>query len=127
MTGDPAARPFHAHVYYGDGERRAAEALHTQLSNRKEPLFVGRLTDGPIGPHPIPQFEVHFDESALGALMPQFEQAGLRVLIHPLTDDDRADHTSLGHWIGEPVDLDLSVLDPPGENQGIDRFGRSDF
>ena len=22
--------------------------------------FVGRMVDGPIGPHPAPQFEVHF-------------------------------------------------------------------
>jgi DOPA 4,5-dioxygenase len=46
---------------------------------------------------------------------------------HPLTDDDVADHTKLAHWIGEPIALDLSVLDPPGINQGIPRFGASDF
>jgi DOPA 4,5-dioxygenase len=124
---DSAAHPFHAHVYFSAGEREAAEALHRAILTRDEALFVGRLTDGPVGPHPIPQFEVHFDESALGALMPTFEQSGLRVLIHPLTDDDRADHTSLGRWIGEPLDLDLAVLDPPGMNQGIPRFGKSDF
>lgn len=123
---DPA-HPFHAHVYYGAAERAAAELLRDALLSKDEALFVGRLTDGPVGPHPIPQFEVHFDESALAALMPQFEQSGLRVLVHPLTDDDQADHTSLGRWIGKPVDLDLSVLDPPGMNQGVARFGKSDF
>ena len=123
----PAAHPFHAHVYYDQGERGAAEAFHAALLLSKEPLFVGRMTDGPVGPHPIPQFEVHFDESALDALMPQFEQSGLRILVHPLTDDDVADHTSLGRWIGEPVELDVSVLDPPGQNQGVARFGVTDF
>ena len=123
----PAAHPFHAHVYYDQGERGAAEAFHAALLQRNEPLFVGRLTDGPVGPHPIPQFEVHFDESALDALMPQFEQSGLRILVHPLTDDDLADHTSLGRWIGKPVELDVSVLDPPGQNQGVARFGLTDF
>ena len=49
------------------------------------------------------------------------------VLVHPLTDDDLADHTALGRWIGEPLDLDLATLDPPGHNQGIARFGRTDF
>ena len=121
------AHPFHAHVYYDAAERAAAELLRDALLSKDEALFVGRLTDGPVGPHPIPQFEVHFDESALAALMPQFEQSGLRVLVHPLTDDDQADHTSLGRWIGKPVDLDLSVLDPPGMNQGVARFGKSDF
>ena len=124
---DPAARPFHAHVYYDEGERGAAEALHSELQDKAELLFVGRLTDGPVGPHPIPQFEVHFDGSAVDALIPQLERSGLRVLIHPLTDDDVADHTALGRWIGEPVKLDLMVLDPPGMNQGVARFGKSDF
>jgi aromatic ring-cleaving dioxygenase len=55
------------------------------------------------------------------------EPTGLRALVHPLTDDDLADHTSLGHWIGEPVSLDLSVLDPPGQNKGLARFGKRDF
>ena len=123
----PAAHPFHAHVYYDRDERGDAQALHAALLRRDEPLFVGRMTDGPVGPHPIPQFEVHFDESALDALMPQFEQSGLRILVHPLTDDDVADHTSLGRWIGKPVELDVSVLDPPGQNQGVARFGLTDF
>ena len=55
------------------------------------------------------------------------EASGLRALVHPLTDDDLADHTTLAHWIGEPVALDASVLDPPGVNQGVPRFGKSDF
>ena len=59
--------------------------------------------------------------------MERIRRSGLRALVHPLTQDDVADHTSLGNWIGEPVDLDLGVLDPPGQNQGIPRFGKTDF
>ena len=120
-------RPFHAHIYYDADERPAAEALHAELMRSPGVLFVGRLTEGPVGPHPIPQFEVHFDGRDLAALMPQFEQWDLRILLHPLTDDDLADHTTLGRWIGEPLNLDVSVLDPPGHNQGVARFGKSDF
>jgi DOPA 4,5-dioxygenase len=47
--------------------------------------------------------------------------------VHPLTDDDLADHTTLGRWIGEPLELDLTTLDPPGMNQGVPRFGKTDF
>lgn len=61
------------------------------------------------------------------AVVAAIEATGLRALVHPLTDDDLADHTSLAHWIGEPVELDVTVLDPPGVNQGIPRFGVSDF
>ena len=44
-----------------------------------------------------------------------------------VTDDGLSDHTSQALWIGEPLALNLSVLDPPGMNQGVARFGKSDF
>ena len=124
--------PFHAHVYYELRERAEAERLHRRLSSAKgvEPfagvLFVGEMRDKSVGPHPKPQFEIHFFKEALPALLPLIESSGLAALIHPLTDDDLADHTSLAIWVGEPLELDLSVLDPPGKNQGVARFGKSD-
>ena len=90
-------------------------------------LYVGELRDRKVGPHPIPQFEIHFTQGELPRLLPLLEASGLTILVHPLTDDDLADHTSLGHWIGQPLALDLTTLDPPGRNQGIARFARSDF
>ena len=48
-------------------------------------------------------------------------------LVHPLTDDDLADHVTHARWIGEPVALDTTALDPPGINQGLARFGVTDF
>ena len=123
--------PYHAHIYFEGGERAAASALHDGFMRGAGPegpvLFVGRMTDGPAGPHPIPQFEVHFMKRSLDAMVATIRASGLRALVHPLTDDDLADHTSLGEWIGEAIDLDVSVLDPPGENQGIPRFGKRDF
>jgi DOPA 4,5-dioxygenase len=44
-----------------------------------------------------------------------------------LTLDDLADHTRLGRRIGAPVELDLIVLDPSGGNQGLARYGKTDF
>lgn len=90
-------------------------------------LFVGQLKDHKAGPHPIPQFEIHYTKEALPAILRFIEDTGLTALVHPLTDDDLADHTSLGHWIGTPLELDLTTLDPPGKNQGVARFAKSDF
>jgi DOPA 4,5-dioxygenase len=59
--------------------------------------------------------------------VPLFEASGLTSLVHPVTDDDLADHTTLAEWIGEPLSLDHSVLDPPGHNKGLARFGKVDF
>lgn len=125
--------PYHAHIYYSPEQRAAAERLRDDFLARSgadpeaQILFVGRMMDRGVGPHPIAQYEIHFLVRSLETVVSAIEATGLRALVHPLTDDDLADHTSLGHWIGEPVDLDLSVLDPPGRNQGVSRFGKADF
>ena len=119
--------PYHAHIYYSDDDRAAASALRDRFSDDPAILFTGAMTDRGVGPHPIPQYEVHFLEGARDSVIAAIEAAGLRALVHPLTEDDLADHTTLAHWIGEPLDLDVTVLDPPGVNQGVPRFGKSDF
>ena len=125
--------PYHAHIYYSPDDRPAAEAMRDEFVRRltaegdEQVLFVGQMTDHGVGPHPIAQYEVHFLETSLSNVIAAIEASGLRALIHPLTDDDLADHTVLAHWIGEPLPLDLSTLDPPGMNQGIPRFGKTDF
>ena len=123
---DPAA-PWHAHIYFTDRDRAAAEVLRSAFAAQPAILFVGSMTKGPAGPHPIPQYEVHFLDGALDLVRAMIAASGLTALVHPLTPDDLADHTSLGQWIGAPVTLDLTALDPPGVNQGIARFGLSDF
>ena len=125
--------PYHAHIYYSAEERPVAAALRGEFQRRLTAdgdwrvLFVGQMTDQGVGPHPIPQYEIHFLESSLRTVVETIADAGLRALVHPLTDDDLADHTTLACWIGEPLELDISVLDPPGLNQGVKRFGKADF
>ena len=126
-------QPYHAHIYFEPARRGVASRLRQQLLQSKgvgelaSVLFVGELRDEPVGPHPQAQFEIHFREDAVPQVTSLIKATGLTALVHPLTDDDLADHTSLGQWIGEPLPLDLSVLDPPGRNQGVARFGKSDF
>lgn len=125
--------PYHAHVYYEATSRPIAEMLHQSLSESMQRAripqlrFVGRLSDRSAGPHPLPQFEIHFTADGLAAIRDIIVSSGLTALVHPLTDDDLADHTSLAQWIGQPLTLDLSTLDPPGHNKGVARFGKSDF
>jgi aromatic ring-cleaving dioxygenase len=130
---DDKDAPYHAHIYYQLAHRAAAEAVRLRLSELTALegvatiLFVGQLRDQKAGPHPIPQFEIHFTKEHLGTIIPVIEASGLTALVHPLTDDDLADHTSLAHWIGAPIELDLAPLDPPGMNKGVARFGKTDF
>jgi DOPA 4,5-dioxygenase len=124
---EPDDAPYHAHVYFSRDQRDAAEELRGKFQDQAFILFVGRMTEGKAGPHPIPQYEVHFRRDALAEVQAMIRASGLRALVHPLTDDDLADHTNLGEWFGEPLDLDLTTLDPPGMNQGVPRFGKTDF
>ncbi len=133
MTKEAGDAPYHAHIYYAAVERSVATNLRDKLraARADDPLsrllFVGELRDHKAGPHITSQFEIHFDERLLPAVEAELARSGLRILIHPLTLDDLGDHTYLGRWIGQPVELDLTVLDPPGVNQGIARFGKTDF
>jgi len=125
--------PYHAHIYHAPDQRAASDVLHARLTELQasgempDLKMVGKLREGPVGPHPLPQFEIHFLKRTLPVVLPLIEASGLRALVHPLTEDDLADHTTLAQWIGAPLDLDLSVMDPPGQNQGVPRFGRRDF
>jgi len=129
----PDEEPWHAHVYAREDERAASEVVRTWFtealaSGRIAGLrYVGPLAKGAVGPHPLPQFEVHFLSSAEPEVRAVIDSSGLTALIHPLTHDDLADHTTLAQWIGEALPLDLSVLDPPSVNQGLPRFGRTDL
>ncbi len=123
---DPEA-PFHAHIYYDPAERPVAAALRADFCNDSAILFVGAMTDRGVGPHPIAQYEMHFLARSRDHVVAAIAATGLRALVHPLTDNDIADHTTLAHWLGEPVALDVTVLDPPGTNKGVPRFGLSDF
>jgi DOPA 4,5-dioxygenase len=119
--------PYHAHIYFQPADRAAAAALHQRLADHPDVLLAGEMCEGPAGPHPIPQFEIHFLASALPTVRPILESCGFTVLVHPLTPDDLADHTTLADWIGAPIELDLATLDPPGVNQGLARFAKRDF
>jgi len=133
MTHEAGDAPYHAHIYYSAEERLVALRLRDKLRAARpddplsQLLFVGELRDQKAGPHITSQFEIHFEERLLPVVEAELARSGLRVLLHPLTLDDLGDHTYLGRWIGEPVELDLTVLDPPGVNQGIARFGKTDF
>lgn len=125
--------PYHAHVYYDESTWDIARRLHQELSDMvvagslPNLVLVGKMYETAVGPHPIPQFEIQFLAAAVPDITRILEKSGLRALIHPLTDDDLADHTTLAVWLGEPVPMDESVLDPPGHNQGIARFGKVEF
>ena len=125
MTADA---PYHAHIYYSDDERSAADALRDELRCRRpDILFVGQMTDRGVGPHPIPQFEIHFHEARSDRRhRRRSTDSGLRRAGPPA--DRRRPRRSYDVWrtgSASRSSWTLSVLDPPGLNQGVARFGKS--
>ncbi|KAF0688376.1 Aste57867_19996 [Aphanomyces stellatus] len=66
-----------------------------------------------MGPHPTGNFQVVVPvaELALFSRWLSFNRHGLSVLLHPITTDQVADHTTYGLWVGPSIPhLDLDFL-----------------
>jgi len=114
-TEAPAVHGYHAHVYYDQGSLPAAVRLRETLG-AKFPVQVGRMSDAPIGPHPVSQFAAIFKPDAFQSVVPwlMLNREGLDILIHPLTDDMVDDHTVYALWLGSPIALKIDTLQRRG-------------
>ncbi len=103
---------YHAHIYYAPAARRSAAAVRTGLIARF-PVRLGRWRDEPVGPHPLPMFQVAFEPALFGEIVPwlMLNRRGHAVLVHPDTGDDLADHRDRPLWLGERLALDFGVFD----------------
>lgn len=104
-------KAYHAHVYFDE----ATVDFATQLCQQAGELFglrVGRVHRRPIGPHTRWSCQITFGKKSFDAFIPWLdEQRGdLSVLVHALTGNDLADHTTYAYWLGDPVALDLSMF-----------------
>lgn len=103
---------YHAHIYYNETSKQAAEALRAEL----EPLFpnavFGRWHDRPVGPHPDWSFQIAFNKEDFQPLLSYvaLNRGDLVVFIHPNTDDAMADHRDHAIWMGAVRPLSLDAL-----------------
>ncbi|HEX2825949.1 MAG TPA: DOPA 4,5-dioxygenase family protein [Burkholderiales bacterium] len=102
---------YHAHVYFDAATRATAERLRDALAANFA-VEPGPFADGPRGPHPIPQFNVIFEEPEFQKIVPwlMLNREGLDVLVHPLTPSNYDDHSKYAIWLGNPVPLRLERL-----------------
>ncbi len=121
---------YHAHIYFNsdDESGQRARRFRDALGGERYSLeYVGQIENQIVGPHPLPQFEVHFKEEKLWKILPMLhrDRAGLSVLVHPVSPNDHEDHFTSAIWLGEPYRLDATKLDPPGMNKAFYRLGSS--
>ena len=102
---------YHAHVYFDAAKRPIAQQLRDSIA-AKFKVEPGVFADAPIGPHPIPQFNIVFEAAEFQNIVPwlMFNREGLDVLVHPLSESNYDDHTRLAMWLGTPVPLRLERL-----------------
>ena len=102
---------YHAHIYWKNPqERHTAMWLRTYLHDNG--CALGRIWDKPIGPHPLPMYQVMYDDSNKACIEKYLSNKELTVLLHEdIGDNHVRDHTEGARWIGTPLALDLEFLE----------------
>ncbi|HEY1260320.1 MAG TPA: DOPA 4,5-dioxygenase family protein [Stellaceae bacterium] len=103
---------YHAHIYYDPAQTRGVAERVCAALGEAFPVEIEGFRDTPVGPHPISNVLVVFKPEAFARVVPylMLNRAGLDVLVHPLTTDAVADHSSYAIWLGNPVALKLHTL-----------------
>lgn len=99
-------KSYHAHIYFDEDTYEKA-ALLRQWSIERFPVELGNWNLEPRGPHVTPSFYFGFTNDLLPVLVPwlQLNSLGLTILLHPNTNDPRADHLHYALWVNraQPV------------------------
>ncbi|MFA5584749.1 MAG: DOPA 4,5-dioxygenase family protein [Bacteriovoracaceae bacterium] len=107
-------REFDAHIYFDEDSYQEASLFREKCLKHFEQseVFVGFMIDRPIGPHPLPMFEINFPRNLFGevVLWLLHHHGKHSILVHELTGDDYLDHTDYALWIGKTIELDISAF-----------------
>lgn len=106
-----AITSYHAHVYYDAASRERARAL-CEAAGSAFRLSVGRMHDGPVGPHPRGSCQLAFAADQFAQVIPWLieRRAGLTIFAHANTGDALKDHTDHVVWLGPSETLNLAAL-----------------
>jgi DOPA 4,5-dioxygenase len=109
------ATAYHAHIYFEAGQAAIAESLRGAAREAlSEVATVFPLVPRPVGPHLAPMFEINFAPEVREVVVDWLtaHHGALSVLVHAVTGYDMADHTAHAKWLGQPLGLDMTKLDP---------------
>lgn len=102
---------YHAHFYFDQSSSDYAAQVRQDVQQRFG-VFVGRFNQRLVGPHTKWSFEIDFTNELFDEVIPWLDQSrqGHSILVHAVTEDDYRDHTEYVYWLGEPVQLDLTLF-----------------
>lgn len=99
-------KSYHAHIYFDEDSYEKA-VLIRKWSAERFTIELGNWNIEPRGPHVTPSFYFGFDTDLQPIILPwlQLNSLGLTILVHPNTDDPRADHLHYALWVNrsQPV------------------------
>ena len=101
---------YHAHIYWPTPEQRST-AINLREPLDKLDCELGRVWDKPIGPHPLPMYQVNYSDTNKKPVEWLLETTGLTILLHEDTGDDLRDHSEGIRWLGKKLDLNLKWLE----------------
>jgi DOPA 4,5-dioxygenase len=98
-------------VYFDAADRATAELLCKE-AQQKFNVAIGRMHDGPIGPHPRGSCQLAFEPDLFGTILSWLivNRTGLTVFVHANTGEDLKDHTEHVLWLGSSETLKLSIF-----------------
>ena len=103
---------YHAHIYYDGAATRDRAAILRQWIAERFLVRIGAWHDSPVGPHPLPMFQVAFATELVSVFVPwlMLNRLGLTVLVHPNTDRPRDDHLVHALWLGAVLPLEVGDM-----------------
>jgi aromatic ring-cleaving dioxygenase len=114
-------KSYHAHFYF-DYDTHEKAALIRRWAGERFPVEMGDWNLEPRGPHTTPSFYFGFTNDLLPIVVPwlQLNSLGLTILLHPNTDDPRADHLYYTLWVNrsQPVNA-YNMKAPRDENDKV--------
>lgn len=116
-------KSYHAHFYF-DQDSYEKAALIRRWAGERFPVEMGDWNLEPRGPHTTPSFYFGFTNDLLSVVVPwvQLNSLGLTILLHPNTDDPRADHLYYTLWVNRSQPVNAYAMKPPRNDDGSVRI-----
>ncbi|MBK8098607.1 MAG: DOPA 4,5-dioxygenase family protein [Planctomycetes bacterium] len=111
-------KSYHAHIYFDEDNHAKAALLRRWVAERFV-VELGNWNREPRGPHVTPSFYFGFTNDLLPVIVPwlQLNSLGLTILLHPNTEDPRADHLHYALWINRTQAVNAFAMKKPGAGE----------
>ena len=109
---DPAiVKGYHAHVYFDANTVEQAKELCRRV-NADFGVSVGHMHEKNVGPHPRWSCQLSLTVDDFPTVIPwlALNRGGLTIFTHPDTGEHLEDHRDRAIWMGEMLELDLSIF-----------------